>query len=206
MYETDLQTMVRIFFQQNVELRTEIAQVPGKQGPGRVRITLIKGTIVACLIKWKNGEVLSGSEALRIVERLGSLAWDYISLTPGEPSSSMLQQRKSPQNTSEIAQPFTAQREHMPTVPSQGRLSQGTSLHPALIPIRASAVPQRQFTEWPRAYRSVFNLIDGRNSIEKIANLLAKPYETVASIMTDLYKQEIIIFPARPAGKHGEGG
>jgi hypothetical protein len=200
-YETDLQTMVRIFFQQNVELRTEIAQMPGKQGSGWVRVTLIKGTIVACLIKWKNGEVLSGPEALRIVERLGSLAWDYTALTPGELSSSMPQQRKSPQNTSEAAQPFIAQREHSPTVPSQGAQSQSasrSSLQAAMVPVRTRSVPQQQFAEWPRAYRSVFNLIDGHNSIEKIANLLAKPYEAVASIITDLYKQGIIVFPARP--------
>src|SRR6266567_6669935 len=127
--------MVRVFFQQNVELRAEIAQIPGMQRSGRVRITLVKGNIVACLIKWKDGEVLSGPEALRIVERLGSLAWDYTSLMPGEPSASMPQQRKSPQNTSEATQLFTAQGEHTPTAPSQGTPSQSasrSSLQPAL--------------------------------------------------------------------------
>jgi hypothetical protein len=199
-YETDLQTMVRVFFQQNVELRAEIAQMPGKQGPGRIRVTLIKGTIVACLIKWKNGEVLSGSEALRIVERLGSLAWDYTALMPGELSSSIPQQKKSPQDTSEASQPFTAEKEHSPAVPSQGPLPQSvarSSLQPALVPVRVRAALQQQFAEWPRAYRSVFNLVDGHNSIEKIANLLAKPYETVASILADLYKQGMVDFPAR---------
>lgn len=201
MYEADLQTMVRVFFQQNVELRAEVAQRPGNLGPGRIRVTLVKGTIVACLIKWKNGEVLSGPEALRIVEGLGSLAWDYTSLMPGEPSSSMPQQRKSSQNTSEADQPFTAQREQPPVVPSQRPLSQSTSwssLRPALVPVRTRAIPQQQFAEWPRAHRSVFNLVDGHNSVEKIANLLAKPYETVASILSDFNKQGIIDFPARP--------
>jgi hypothetical protein len=170
------------------------------QGPGRIRVTLVKGTIVACLIKWKNGEVLSGPEALGIVERLGSLAWDYTSLMPGRASFSMPQQEKLSQNTSEAAQTFTAEREHEPTMSSQGSLSQSTSrspLQPALVPIRACTVPQQQFAEWSRAYRSVFNLVDGHNSIEKIATLLAKPYETVASILSDLYKQGIIDFPAR---------
>lgn len=200
MYETDLQTMVRMFFQQSVELRAEVARVPGMQGPGRIRVTLVKGTIVACLIKWKNGEVLSGPEALGIVERLGSLAWDYTSLMPGGASFSMPQQKKLSHNTSEAAQAFTTEREHASTVSSQGSLSQNTSrssLQPALVPVRARAVPQQQFAEWSRAYRSVFNLVDGRNSMEKIATLLAKPYETVASILSDLYKQGIIDFPAR---------
>ena len=97
MYETDLQTIVRMFFQQSVELRAEIAMKPGIQGPGRIRVTLIKGTIVACLIKWKNGEVLSGPEALGIVERLGSLAWDYTSLMPGGSSFSMPAEKDTPE-------------------------------------------------------------------------------------------------------------
>src|SRR6185437_6188450 len=106
------------------------------------------------LIKWKNGEVLSGPEALGIVERLGSLAWDYTSLIPGESYFSMPQQKNLPQDTSEAAQTFTTEKEHAPTVPSQEPLSQSisrSSLQPALVPVRARAVSQQQFTEWPRA-------------------------------------------------------
>jgi hypothetical protein len=197
-YETDLQTIVRIFFQQTVELRAEAAQVPGMQGPVRIRITLVKGTIVACLIKSKNGEVFSGAEALHIVERLGSLTWDYTSLKPGDGASGISRQSKSSQSTSTTTQSFATQKEQAPATPSQGPQASWSAFQPVLVPVRVRNVLQQQFAEWPRTYRSVFNLVDGHNSIEKIAYLLAKPYETVAKILSDLHKQGVIDFPVRP--------
>jgi hypothetical protein len=200
-YETDLQTMVRVFFQQNVELHAEVAQIPGEPGRARIRVTLVKGTIVACRIKWMDGEALSGPEALRIAERLGPLDWDYTSLNPGEPSFDTPQQNKLPRNTSAAAQSFTTQQGYTPAEPPQGTQSQNAPWplsQPAQVPVRARDVFQQQLAEWPRTYRSVFNLVDGHNSIERIANLLRKPYETVAKILADLQKQGIIDFPTRP--------
>jgi hypothetical protein len=200
-YKTDLQTMTRVFFQQNVELRAEVVHIPGMQGPIRIRVTLIKGAVVACLIKSKSGKVLSGATALFIVERLGPLLWDYTSIKPGASPSDIGQQHKALWGAPTKAQPITARKDQVPTTQSIGTRPPGiawTSLQPAQVPIRVRDVPQQQFAAWPRTYRLVFNLVDGRNSIGKIAYLLAQPYKTVASILADLHRQAIIDFSVRP--------
>jgi hypothetical protein len=193
-YETDLQTMVSIFFQQNIELHAKITQTSGTRQSGRVRVTLVKGTIVGCLIKWNDGTALSGSEALHVVERLGSLAWDYTPLMTKGSTSITPQQGKSPESTPMAAGSFAPQEKQASTMPP-GTSSPGSSqlvLRPNSVPVRTRAVSQQQFVEWSRSYRSVFNLVDGHNSIEKIAHLLTKPYEIVEKIVSDLHMQGIV--------------
>lgn len=178
------------------------------QESGWVRVTLVKGIIVGCLIRWKDGEILSGSEALYIVERLGSLDWNYTPLTSKKLPSTMPPQARSSPDTPTAPQPFAAQEKRAPTVQAQGAASHNPSqlsLQPASVLIRARSVSSQQFAEWPRQYRSVFNLVDGNNSIEKIASLLAKPYEAITQILIDLYTQGVVMQPYRPSNNSDQG-
>jgi len=196
----DLQTMIRVFAQQNVELRADIAPISGIREAGWARVTLVKGDIVACLIQWKNGEVFSGSQALHMIERVGALTWDCYSLTSGKPLSQSL-----PTQALVVHAQIERAPTSIPITPPQEASPQQTPaslFRPDLVPVRAYAVvPRQQFIQWPRLHRSVFNLVNGYNSIENIASLLNRPYETIAKILADLYAQDIVTFESTHLNK-----
>lgn len=161
--------MVGILFQQSIELRAEVSQVDGIEGPSLVRVVVMKGNIVACSIEKKGGAVISGDMALRIVDRLGALEWSYAPLEKGELALPM---------------PQTA--------------SPAVEILPSSIPVRVGLVEQHERDRWPRVQRLVFNLVDGNKSVERIAQLLSKPCETVQKILYVLCANHIIVLSSRP--------
>ena len=173
MYRTDLATMVGILFQQSIELRAEVSQVDGIEGPSLVRVVVMKGNIVACSIEKQGGAAISGDMALRIVDRLGALEWIHTPLEKRELALPM------PQTASPADTP-------------------AAEILPSSIPIRVGLVEQHKPDTWPRTQRLVFNLVDGNKSVQRIAQLLAKPCEVVQKILYILYANDIIVLSSRP--------
>jgi len=64
------------------------------------------------------------------------------------------------------------------------------------IPRRISTVPHNEFMLWPRLYRSVYSLIDGKVSVEYIVRLLARDQgaEVVHEVLLYLRQAGLITF------------
>jgi hypothetical protein len=201
---------------QSGDLTVEPLEQDGIPWQGYFR--LVDGQITSCQIRNKtNGQVvLRGEEALRwaINARHGKLAWSLeedvqssdlsIPLLPpprgkatGEDHQDKNRQDTDPyhtaRNTSGSLSPITPpkQNNNPPSNPPPPAAQREPA--PGTIPKRTKPgmfTPGNTLTS--RDHRQVFSLIDGRKSIEEIANLLHKPSGFVARIVMDLKTMNLV--------------
>ena len=166
MYKLDVVALLQMLqeFQQNATLQTEIQSVPGAKGRFQVHLYLFQGKVASSFIIDSNGKtVLFGDSALQWLRRQGTLNW---TLT--------LQQ---------TATLYPVQ--NAPSLPA-------SSAPHVFIPRRIAQVTQEQMSQWPRKYRTVFVLIDGRKSAEQIAGLLSLSTSEVERVLYDLQLNKFV--------------
>jgi hypothetical protein len=155
--------------------------VAGVRERCHVEIDVMTGKIVACRIRSNSGRVVAwGDDVLREVYRLGILDWNL----------TLQRQTPSPVGRDLITPALTN-----PTIPSplektpvEGIPTSGTSL----IPRRLVLLEPWQMASWPRTYRMVYALVDGKKSVTKITEILSVSPGTVEQVLRDLQAMRVI--------------
>lgn len=147
-------------------LSASLPRLPRYQQEAReVALILGQGRVHTCTIRAADGlPLLQGSEALKTLERLGSLEWHVQGLV----------------GSSDVWSP-------------NGEAGQDLCQPQENIPRRlvASLSPLQQ-QNLSRHHRLVFNLIDGARSIASIATLLHFSPDEVASLLQELRQDQLI--------------
>lgn len=154
-----LETILRRMFmtKESIILQTELAQVPGFRTPCRVQIMLSKGKILAALVGDQQN-VVSGQEALTLLNALGAIDWTLIPVKKGI----LLE---TPSETQPRPQPFPS------------------PLPVTLVPRRLKPLSREQFEAVDWLSRSVFHLSDGRKDIAALARLLHQETGRISEIL-----------------------
>ena len=176
MYKFDLTTMLQILsrLRQNGILRTELQDTRNVAEKFVAQLDIVEGKAISCYIKNGNGQIIfSDHEALRVLYGLGPLEWILL------PRQDMIISVPRPQLPPQI--PLLA----LPP-PASARSS---------VPRRTVLVEQRQMISWPRRHRMVYVLIDGKKSIDRIAEILSLPINVVEDIIRDLQSIDVAIWP-----------
>lgn len=174
LYHTDLTTVLQTLAQQSGELHADLKDVVGLAENCRAHLLLVQGQVTSCSIESKSGIVLSSNTALRTLYLLGTFEWVF---TP----------------PSQKAVPPT------PQLPSPHVESRATLL-PTSVPLRVGMVNQREFSSWSRVQRSVYNLLDGKKSIEDIARILALHQERVVEVLSFLQMNAMVTLSSQQQG------
>lgn len=160
-YRLDLDTLLLMLGQSTGSLYSEFQFIPEVKRRCQVFLCLEQGVVKNCTITSERGsEIASGAVATKLIQHL-VLEWHYTES----------QHLPVPKHTTSYSQVIQ--------MPPHRALS-GPLRHPAVpmqrspIPHRISTVSQNEFMLWPRLYRSVYFLIDGRVSVDDIVRLLAR--------------------------------
>lgn len=175
-------------FRQSGELHGTIpAKKLGNRSPWTARLRVVEGRVMSCQIfDNRDAVVNSGEPALDTLYKLGPLYWEIIPELPGGtgplPAISPLKKPGSgnlPSGPQRIVQP------PMPEPVPTGEEP---------VPSRLMNVSLRQMnqTQWPRDYRMVYILIDGKRSSATIARMLSFPLADVEQILLELQRMRII--------------
>ena len=160
-YRLDLDTLLLMLGQSTGSLYSEFQHISGVRGRCQVFLHIEQGTVKSCLIMNERGnEIASGEAAIKLIQSQ-VLEWHY---TESEASPA------ARRDTHPLLPQVTP-----PRLRNTGPLRQPSV--PALrspIPRRIYRVPQHEFMLWPRLYRSVYSLIDGKVPVEYIVRLLAR--------------------------------
>lgn len=144
----------------------------GEQWQGQFYLT--RGNVRSCLIRGKrDGRVLlQGQDALRWLTSQGRLEWWM------EEQATSVDSVDSP-TPGAVPPPSSAQPPS--SIPS------GSSRQIAGVPRRTpKGIAGKGSEAWPRDYRHVLSLIDGRRSSEEIARMLGKSVRDIKHILRDL--------------------
>lgn len=179
MYSLDTETMLQLAqnYQQTGLFFADLP--PGAAGtrfPCRASMNMLDGTLIDCRIETLNGRThLVGREALQELHRFGILEWN-LSLPPDTSTNS---RTTSPTSI----MPYSPRDLATTDQPTDGNM---------LIPTRTVNVSPGQMAEWPRLYRKVYFMVDGKNTVEKIADILSLPVVTVEKVIRDLSSMRVI--------------
>lgn len=187
-YRLDLNTLLLMLGQITGSLYSEFQHIPGVRGRSQVFLRLEQGSVQSCSITHERGkEVAYGETAVKLIQN-EVLTWHYSGETPPSPT----QPRETPRVLPQLMPPYE---------PTTGPLRQQQTMPsvPALrspIPRHTYPVAQYEFMRWPRLYRSVYSLIDGKVSVDYIVRLLARgqEIERVREAFTYLQRSGLITF------------
>lgn len=181
-YRLDLSTLLLMLRKSTGKLSSEIQHVPGVKGRCQVFLGLEEGSITTCLIKDKRGkEIASGAAAVRFIQHQ-VLEWHYTEDQIPSPASQEIPPPQMPQVTSQMPQ----------VAPNRQMIVPSAQLP---VPRRIRPVAQGEFLSWPRLYRVVYSLIDGRTSVHHIIMLLTREQsaEKVLEVLADLQWRGLIV-------------
>ncbi len=167
LYHADLTTALQSLAQQSGELQADLKDVVGMAENCRAHLLLVKGQVTSCSIESKSGVVLSGDAALRTLYLLGTFEWVFTPIP-----------QKAVPSTPQLLAP---------------RIESRTAILPTSIPVRVRTVNQREFSSWSRLQRSVYNLVDGKKSIEDITRMLSLPQERVIEVLSFLHANGLVM-------------
>lgn len=182
-YRLDLDTLLLMLGQSTGSLYSEYQHILGVKGRCQVFLHLEKGSVKNCtVVDERGGEIASGATAIKLIQNQ-VLEWHY-----AESQDLPAPRRTTPQSLEAIMPPRQAltgplRQPPMPVLRSP-------------IPRRISTVPHNEFMLWPRLYRSVYSLIDGKVSVEYIVRLLARDQgaEVVHEVLLYLRQAGLITF------------
>jgi len=190
MYTIDLATLLRLLqeFQRSGILTAELPSgVPGIKEPCHAWVELAEGKIISCHIKSRVGRnLLTGSQALSLLESLGTLDWS-LEVVP------RITQKLPSVRVSPVTQTLPAMR-----VPSISQHLPAVQVSPIAIsppiPRRIAQIEQGELNLWPRTHRRVFALVDGSRNVNEIATMLSLTtgVEGVMMVLRDLKAMGII--------------
>lgn len=181
-YRLDLNTLLLMLRQSTGSLYAETQHLPGIKSRCQVFLRLEKGMIRSCSINNEQGvEISSGEAAIKIIQSQ-VLDWHY-------------KEEKTP---TQILPQIS------PNRPREAPPRQQFSLVVrSPIPYRTyTFIPRNEFMLWPRLYRSVYSLIDGKTSVDEIVKLLVREQrkERVLEVIAHLERDGLIVFD-RNTGK-----
>ncbi len=176
-YRLDLDTLLLMLGQSTGSLYSEFQHIPEVKRRCRVFLYLERGVVKNCTIAdERGGEIASGATALKLIQNQ-VLEWHYTES----------QSLPVPKQTTS----------HSPALRMPQRQALTGPLRPPVAPVlrspiprRTSHVPQDEFLLWPRLYRSVYSLIDGKVSVEHIVRLLAREQDAGRVREVLLYLQQ----------------
>ena len=175
-YPLDLTTLLHILSRQKQtgKLFAEV-RIPGSRKLGCAYLSLYNGNadISSCIIVVDENSVLTDREAFEYLKKLGTLEWVYTA-----------------QNISKPLPPASSS-------PVPASSSQDNAFSTTSFPVRVRVVTVEEFITWGsmhRLYRSVYNMADGRRTIEDIAAVLGKSVEAVGEILFFLLKHGVVRF------------
>jgi|SRR5712692_560829 len=175
-YHINLETILRVLSRHSGELRALVKRVPGTKEEGLARVMLDKGKIVSCSIESRIETLYSEDDALRLLQAIGELDWIFIPSIPQPSSLSVAPQVLSP-STEPILEIFLT-----------------------AFPVRLRLVGPQELASWPRLHRSVYNLVDGRKTVEAIAQVLSNRHKRVVEALSILRANGIIALSTQPSG------
>lgn len=182
-YRLDLNTLLLMLRHSTGSLYSEVQHMPGIKGRCRISLRLERGVIQACAIANEQGdELFAGDAAIKRIQN-HVLAWHY----------------REEKTTTHTLRETTSHlsRETAPQLPRE--LPPRLSLVPmsrSPIPLRRYAISHPEFLAWPRLYRAVYSLIDGKTSVDDIVRLLSREQgtERVLEVIARLQREGLIVF------------
>jgi len=166
-YRLDLSTLLLMLGQSTGDLHAILQNVPKVRGRCQVFLRLEKGSLLACSIKNDRGnEIISGDAAIKLIQNT-VLEWRY---TEDRPQTNPT----------------------MAVAPRQ----QSAFISSASIPQRTYPIPQSEFMSWPRLYRAVYSLVDGKSSVDYLVTLIGREQgvEQVLEALRLLQERGLIVF------------
>lgn len=166
-YRLDLSTLLLMLGQSTGDLHATLQNLPKLKGRCQIFLRLEKGSIRACTIQSdRSTDVISGEAAVKLIQNL-VIEWHYTEDRPRTTAVLVPQYQQQPATISATS-----------------------------IPRRAYLLPQSELMSWPRLYRTVYLLIDGKMSVNYIVTLLGREQgaEQVIGALKLLRERGIIIF------------
>lgn len=174
-YHLALETICRMF----ADLRsTGTLQATFDSTPRRViytaRAVITEGKLADCVIFTASGEIVAhGNDAYNMIAQR-TLKWDF---TPTRASAAPLS--INPLSPGRIGENSPALERQMMRADQR-------------IPVRTHEVSPAELSTWPRQFRSVYSLINGIHTIERIERLTSLPGNAVESILRQLEERGYI--------------
>lgn len=179
-YRLDLRTLLLMFKQRSGNLYAEAPNIPGIKGSCQVFLRLEFGVVQSCLIRNEQGLEMNAEAKLIKMIQDQVLEWHF---NEERPVTQSFKQRLSG-NLPALRPPETPP--HLAVMP--------LSFSP--VPYRLRIVSREEFLTWPRPYRTIYSLIDGKSSVEDIVRLLAREEgrEQILEMLKNLYRKNVIGF------------
>jgi hypothetical protein len=187
-YRLDLNTLLLMLKQSTGSLHSESQRLAGIKGRCQVFLRLERGVIQACFIKNERGiEVERGEAAVKLIQN-EVLLWHY-------------QEEQPPPSPVAPEEVYPASSHRPREAPPRSDFSLVVR---SPVPSRTyPSIPHHEFLHWPRLYRAVYSLIDGKTSVDDIVRLLAREQtkERVLEVIAHLQREGLIVFNKGFTGK-----
>ncbi len=198
MYHIDLATIVQILqgFDQNSIVRADLPTSLLKKANCRAELEMVEGKITYCQIIDAEGSVLMvQDQAMKLLYRAGQLDW-FVSVRTSPSPQMFITPRETPPPVSNIqntpASRFDSGGFRLPITESLGN-PQGYQ-QTIRIPRHVYILQQEQTQGWSRKHRSVYSLIDGFRSVDKIQSMLRMPFQDLEEILRDFQFSNLITY------------
>jgi hypothetical protein len=179
-YRLDLSTLLLMFKQRSGDFYAEAPHVPGIKGSCQVFLRLECGEVQSCLIRNEQGlEKNAGADLIKSIKDQ-VLEWHFKEERPMTRPLRPHLSGNMPALRLPEAPPYLALRP--------------LSFSP--VPYRLRIVSRAEFLTWPRSYRAIYSLIDGRSSVDDIIRLLVREQgkEQILEMLKNLYQVNLIGF------------
>ena len=163
-YNLDLETMLATLSRRQLSgnLVADIARGKVGREPAHLEISVDSGKIVSCLLQ--SGQTyVTGENVLQLLARLEIIPWVFVASSP--------QQSVGPATKSLVP---------------PGEVSQPR------VPRRLATLQQGELARLPRTHFQVYAYLDGRKTIEEIAQLLRTTPEQIERVLLDLQTWKIV--------------
>lgn len=193
MYSLDIETLISVLQNRHIQgfLEADLSTggVSGSLKNGLVKVELKDGKIISISLNDANGRVLyQGQEALNKVRRL-VLTWQLT-----ETPSKLVDEEMRPNPTfpgqrfSDLSQIQPTTNPFLPPVDRSSVLDVSD-----FVPIRLQNLPPDRLRYLSRSARSIYALVNGANSIRRVADLLSQPVDVVYRELLALQEERIIV-------------
>ena len=192
MYSLDIETLISVLQNRRIQgfLEADLS-TGGFSGPlrsGFIRVELQEGKIISAFISDANGRILhQGQEALSKVGGV-VLTWQLT-----ETSSSLLDNNVRNDANFPIQHSPVLNQTHSVTHSFLSPVGRSYAFNvDSFVPVRRQNISPERLRFLSRSVRSVYALVNGVNSIQRIADMLSLPVDLVYRELLVLQQQQII--------------
>nr|BBH88822.1 hypothetical protein KTC_35730 [Thermosporothrix sp. COM3] len=196
MYNLDIETLISVLQNRRItgflEADLSTGGLSGSLRKGTILVELQMGKIVTIRIRNPKGQLLfDGQQALQKIRGI-VFAWQLTeATTPDKNRASSFMGNPNPALERYPAQ-YSPARSLLPASPSQ------PDSRSMLIPVRYQNIPPGYLQHLSRTARSIYALVNGANTIQRIAALLSLPLPVVYAELMALYNDHLIVFAQGP--------